>query len=90
MHFGDRTGSLQRLVRLAYGKVKSTPFEDSFIRELQRTVRSHLESEGCMIERHADDRRDEPIDYRCIDLLLRICADPEVVFEVSLSAPVSG
>ena len=74
MDYEGRKGSLEFLMRLAPGKVESSPFEESGIRDLKRSVVAALYATGWKIERHSEDRST----YKYLDLFSRVAEDPEM------------
>ena len=63
---------------LAMGKIDSCPFPLDDVAELKRSVIGAAAGFGHQIERRPGDRSDVPIDYRFLDLLLRVAEVPEV------------
>ena len=71
-------GTTELLMQLALGRVESSPFDPDSIRQLKSETLEILAEHGLKLERSSDDRKDVPIDYRYMDLLLRASEDPEV------------
>ena len=65
-------------MQLALGRVSSCPFADDEIRHLKEEVIATLTTAGIGLFREEGDRKDLPIDFRFLDLLLRAAEDPEV------------
>ena len=63
---------------LALGKVSECPFSPDSIQSLKQSIIVNLASRGLNLDRQVGDREDVPIDFRCLDLLLRASRDPEV------------
>ena len=60
------------------GKIEACPFPLDEVAQLRRTVIDAAAENAFRVERRTGDRTDIPIDYRFLDLLLRIAEDPEV------------
>ena len=78
MAFAEREGSSQLLTDLALGKVKECPFGKGSIRDLKESSLVALGRHGLSLQRNEEDRRDIPIDFRYLQLLLTAAEDPEV------------
>ena len=65
-----------RIVEL--GRVQENPFSEKDIQDLKQDVINELERASLELKREANDRRDVPIDFRYLDLLLKAAEDPEV------------
>ena len=65
-------------MNLALGRVQENPFSEKDIQDLKRDVIDELERAGLELKREENDRRDVPIDFRYLDLLLKAAEDPEV------------
>ena len=76
--FTHHYGTEQLLISLAMGKVDACPFPSEEVAQLKRSVIEAAARHGYGLERRPGDRDDVPIDYRFLDLLLRIAKDPEV------------
>ena len=76
--FAETYGTESLLVSLALGRVKEPPFEAKAVQELKASAIEELHGRGMKLERKTGDREDVPIDYRDLDLLLRVSGDPEV------------
>ena len=77
MRFTNHHGTEQLLVSLAMGKIDSCPFPLDDVAELKRSVIGAAAGFGHQIVRKPGDRSDVPIDYRFLDLYLRVAEDPE-------------
>ena len=73
--FSAQFGTSELLMNLALGRVQENPFCEKHIQDLKRDVIDELERAG---KREENDRRDVPIDFRYLDLLLKTAEDPEV------------
>ena len=73
LHYG--TESL--LVSLAMGKVLECPFPAEEVERLKRDLIKLAASSGFALNRKAGDRVDVLIDFRFLQLLLRVADDPE-------------
>ena len=71
-------GTSELLMNLALGRVQENPFCEKHIQDLKRDVTDKLERAGLELQRDENDRRDVPIDFRYLDLLLKAAEDPEV------------
>ena len=60
------------------GKIQSSPFPPAEVAELKQQVIDTAARSCYQIVRRTGDRNDVPIDYRFLDLLLRVAEDPEV------------
>ena len=78
MGYAEKHGTTQMLMSLALGRVARCPFGSQSIRELKESTSEALKTLGLELRRDAADRRDLPIDFRYLDLLLRAAGDPEV------------
>ena len=78
MSCADLYGPPRLLMDLALGKVSSSPFSPESIAALKFDVVSCLASQGISLMHSDDDRKDVPIDYRFLQLLLTAAQDPEV------------
>ena len=78
MTFSDKVGTPELLALLALGKVSSCPFPPEEIDSLKPGVISFLQTKGSSLERHHEDRRDVPIDFRYLSLLLQAAQDLEM------------
>ena len=78
MSFTNHHGTEQLLVSLAMEKFGSCPFPLDEFANLKESVISVAAGFGHQIERRPGDRTDVPIDYRFLDLLLRVAEDPEI------------
>ena len=76
--FTSHHGTERLLVELAMGKIQSSPFPPAEVAELKQQVIDTAARSGYQIVRRTGDRNDVPIDYRFLDLLLRVAEDPEV------------
>ena len=76
--FCQRRCTAELLMQLALGRVSSCPFADDEIRHLKEEVIATLATAGIGLFREEGDRKDLPIDFRFLDLLLRAAEDPEV------------
>ena len=76
--FSAQYGTAELLTNLALGRVKESPFSEKDIQDLKQDVINELERAVLELKREANDRRDVPIDFRYLDLLLRAAEDPEV------------
>ena len=65
------------MVSLAMGKIDSCPFPPDDVAQLKEAVIDAAAGFGHQIERRSGDRTDVQIDYRFLDLLLRVAEDPE-------------
>ena len=79
--FSAQYGTSELLVNLALGRVQENPFSEKDIQDLKRDVIDELERAGLDLKREENDRRDVPIDFRYLDLLLKAAEDPEVGME---------
>ena len=75
--FSPVHGPPELLMNLALGRVKSCPCNQSDVSALKQEVVRALEQAGFELRRADEDRRDVPIDFRYLDLLLRAAEDPE-------------
>ena len=78
MSYAERQGTAELLMRLAVGRVEHCPFDAQSVRELKDSTVEALKRHGSELRRELADRRDLPIDFRYLDLLLRAAGDPEV------------
>ena len=78
LRFTHHYGTEQLLISLAMGKVDACPFPSEEVAQFKRSVIEAAARHGYGLERRPGDRDDVPIDYRFLDLLLRIAKDPEV------------
>ena len=76
--FTSHYGTERLLVELAMGKIQSSPFPPAEVAELKQQVIDTAGRSGYQIVRRTGDRTDVPLDYRFLDLLLRVAEDPEV------------
>ena len=76
--FTRHHGTEHLLVSLAMGKIEMCPFPLEDVAELKQAVIDAAASGNFRIQRRPGDRTDVPIDYRCLDILLRTAGDPEV------------
>ena len=76
--FVDTYGSPELLMRLALGRVDSSPFGTKEIEELRSDIISGLGKLGINIKTSAADSRDVLLDYRFLELLLAAVRDPDV------------
>ena len=60
MAYSERVGTPELLTSLALGKIASCPFPRGEIDELKRGVVDYLQTEGFLLERHPEDRKDVP------------------------------
>ena len=77
MSFTNHHGAEQLLVSLAMEKIDACPFPLDVVAELKQAVIGAAAGFGHQIVRRSGDRSDVPIDYRFLDLLLRVAEDPE-------------
>ena len=76
--FSAQYGTVQLLVNLALGRVQENPFSEKDIQDLKQDVNDKLERAGLELNRKENDRKDVPIDFGYLDLLLKAAEDPEV------------
>ena len=57
---------------------RENPFSEKDIQNLKEDVIDELERAGLELKREENDRRDVPLDFRYLDLLLKAAEDPEV------------
>ena len=76
--FSTQYGTAELLMNLALGRVQENPFSEKDIQNLKEDVIDELERAGLQLKREENDRRDVPIDFRYLDLLLKAAEDPEV------------
>ena len=76
--FCQRVRTPELLTSLALGKVSSRPLAAEEIENLKGEVVELLESHGFCLDRDPGDRKDIPIDYRFLSLLLRASHDSKV------------
>ena len=69
-------GSACLLMKLAQGKVGSSPFSADSDKELKRKIVDHLEAAGYSLGRCFLDRRDARIKYRFLGVSLRVAGEP--------------
>ena len=65
-------------MNLALGRVQENPFSENDIQNLKEDVIDELERASLELKRGENDKRDAPIDFRYLDLLLKAAEDPEV------------
>ena len=73
----DHYGTKQLLASLAIGKVETCPFPQEEVEPLKREIIQSALDCGIVLERKPGDRTDVPIDYRFLQLLLKLTDDPE-------------
>ena len=78
MTYANLYGPPRLLMDLALGKVSSSPFSLESIAALKFDVVSDLASQGISLMPSDEDRKDIPIDYRFLQLLLTAAQDLEV------------
>ena len=78
LNFTREHGTTDLLMALALGKAKTCPFPHELITRLKEQTVETLGAHGLTLDRHPDDRRDVPIDFRYLGLLLRAAEDPDV------------
>ena len=78
MGYAEKHAATQLLMSLALGLVERCPFGAHSVRELKESTIEAQETHGLELRRDATDRRDLPIDFRYLGLLLRAAGDPEV------------
>ena len=78
MNFAGHHGTPQLFMELSLGKVKECPFDSAGIRALKQGTVEAMAKSGTTPRRTGRARTDTPIDYRCLDALLKAAADPEV------------
>ena len=78
LRFTHHHGTEQPLVSLAMEKIDACPFPPEDVAQLRQFVIDAAAGCGHQIERRSGDRTGVPIDYRFLDLLLRVAEDPEV------------
>ena len=76
MTFAESHGPPQLLMDLAL--VTESPFDADSVEKLKSDVVGYLSSCGYRLVSHPKDRKDVPIDYRFLQLLLDSSEDPEV------------
>ena len=64
-------------MELALGRVKQCPFPNEAVSELKNEIVKVLSSRGLQLIREKGDRNELPIDFRFLDLLLRVAQDPD-------------
>ena len=77
LRFTHHLGTEQLLVSLAMVKIGACPFPPEDVAPLRQVVFNAAAGCGHQIERRSGDRTEVPIDYRFLDLLLRVAEDPE-------------
>ena len=80
----ETQGSPGHLMRLALGKVDSSPFADKEISELKADIITFLKDKGPHIKISSKNCRDVLLDCRFLELLLSVARDPEVALGSSL------
>ena len=83
--FSTQYGTAELLMNLALGRVQENPFSEKDIPNLKEDVIDELERAGLELKREENDRRDVPVDFRYLDLLLKAAEDPEVGLGESVS-----
>ena len=78
MDYAQKAGPPELLVKLAVGQVESDPFSTSEIGALKEDIVRSLAMHGMGLQRSAQDRKDVPIDFRFMQLLLKAAGDPDV------------
>ena len=78
MGFAQRVGTTSLLMDLALGRVEKSPFQEEEVPTLKRAVIQEAEAHGHSLKAGPNDRRDVPIDFRFLELLLNGSEDPEV------------
>ena len=73
-----KVGTPELLASLALGKISGCPFPPEEIDALKQGVISFFQTKGLSLERHHEDRRDVPFDFRYLSLLLQAAQDPEI------------
>ena len=68
--FSAQFGTSELLMNLEPSRVQENPFCEKHIQDLKRDVTDELERAGLELKREENDRRDGPIDFRYLDLLL--------------------
>ena len=76
--FSTQYGTAELLMNLALSRVQENPFSEKDIQNLKEDVIDELEQAGLELKREENDRRDVPIDFRYLDLLLKAAEDAEV------------
>ena len=79
--FSAQYGTAELLMNLALGRIQENPFSEKEIQDRKQDVIDELEPAGLELKREENDRRDVPIDFRYLDLLLKAAEDPEVGLE---------
>ena len=77
MKCAQSAGTSNLLTELALGKVRDCPFVEEDISNLRQEIIDGLSSKGLNLLRQAGDRRDVPVDFRLLQLLLTAAEDPE-------------
>ena len=75
--FADHYGTEHLLASLAMGKVETCPFPQEEVESLKREIIQSALDYGIALERKPGDRTNVPIDYRFLQLLLKLSDDPE-------------
>ena len=78
MIYSEKVGTPELLASLALEKISSCPFPPGEINELNRGVSNFHQTIGLLLERHHEDRRDVPIAFRYLSLLIPASQDPEI------------
>ena len=76
MDFARQAGTTDLLARLALRRVESCPFRG--IQDLRLRIILALAECGLHLDRAPDDRKDVPVGFRLVQLLLTAAEDPEV------------
>ena len=75
--YADTYTSARFLVELSLGRIVKCPFDPQSIGELKSEIVELAKSYGLELLRVEGDRVDVPIDFRFMDLVLRLADDPE-------------
>ena len=78
MDFARKAGTTDLLTKLSLGRVESCPFDASEIQDLRQRIIQALADCGLHLNRAPDDRKDVPVDFRLVQILLTAAEDPEV------------
>ena len=78
LNFTREHGTTDLLMALALRKVKTSPFPRELVARLKEQTVETLCAHGLSLDGHPEDRRDVPIDFRYLGLLLRAAGDRDV------------
>ena len=76
--FVHRVGTTSLLMELALGRVEKSPFKEEEVLALKEAVLREPRTFGHSLKTSPTDRKDVPIDFRFLELLLELAEDPEV------------